>query len=65
METFNTFADRMKNMGVMNYLKVRECRLCEFILTVLIFKRNHLSDEVGNDVKGMEKGQDTWIDTRG
>uniref|UniRef100_A0A8C7ETK7 TATA-box binding protein associated factor, RNA polymerase I subunit A n=1 Tax=Neovison vison TaxID=452646 RepID=A0A8C7ETK7_NEOVI len=23
METFNTFADRMKNIGVMNYLKVR------------------------------------------
>lgn len=56
METFNTFADRMKNMGVMNYLKVRECRLCELTLTVLVLKKNLLSDEVGNHVKGMEKG---------
>ena len=28
METFSAFADRMKNIGVMNYLKVRMWASC-------------------------------------
>lgn len=57
METFNTFADRMKNIGVMNYLKVREnVGLGNLRLRCLFLKIAGLSDEVGSQVKGITEG---------